>query len=314
MYIAFVFLTFSLNGWSQDTEKQDPKKTTWDKEKDKLKYQRAKDYKGPKDWSSSDPSVIRDDRYVSDEALQRRLYGSSGGSRGFNGSGGSGTIRYQPQQIQRQREKNYQGFDRGGGQGTVKYDPKVKRPDRPKPRLRDRSSSRRKRNARTNSNTSSSSGTPLSSNFWKVLLIIVVVIAVVAVLYLWLRNKKPSDTKIAVDVEDEWNPEVISKTELELKLEAAIDREDYRECIRIYFTFILKELIKKGWIRWKKEKTNHHYVIELAGREGSLSFMECVRIYDLVWYGEYHIDRDIFDMLQPALLNYYKSLDPKDDK
>ncbi len=252
------------------------------------------------------------------------MYGSGGSGSGSGGSGGStygggsnggGTLKYKPQQVQRQRQKNYRGFNRGGGNGTLKYDPKVKRPEpakRPNPRVRpSRRSSSGSSSSSSRSSSSSSSGA--SSGFFNTLLIILVVVIVVILLYFMLRNKQPANAKIVVDVEDEWNPEVITKTELELKLEAAMEREDFRECVRIYFTFILKELIKKGWIRWKKEKTNHHYVMEMGGRDGSLGFMECVRIYDLVWYGEYQIDRDIFEMLQPTLLNYYKSLDPSDE-
>jgi hypothetical protein len=118
---------------------------------------------------------------------------------------------------------------------------------------------------------------------------------------------------VAIDVENDWNPEVISKTELELRLEAAIADEDYRECVRIYFTFILKELIRKGWIRWKKEKTNHHYVLEMRGRPEFQGFTQSVRIYDLVWYGEYNIDEDIYGLLRPELEAYYKSMDPVEE-
>lgn len=300
----------------------DPKTDTWQKEKKYLKYKRAEDYNGPEDWSSSEPTDIRDNRYISNEELQRRMYGSSGsggsGSSGTpyygGGSNGRGTIRYKPQQVQRQRQKNFQGMNRGGGGGTLKYDPKVKRPKpskTPKPKLRPKS--RSSSNSSSPFRSSRSTGGGVTSSFWNVLLILLAVIAGVTILYFLLKNKKPTDTKIVVDVEDEWNPEIVTKTELELKLEAAMAREDFRECVRIYFTFILKELIKKGWIRWKKEKTNHHYVIEMGGRDGSFGFMECVRIYDLVWYGDYEIDRDIFELLQPTLLNYYKSLDPTDD-
>ncbi|GAB5417339.1 MAG: hypothetical protein Crog4KO_29210 [Crocinitomicaceae bacterium] len=312
--------------WSQDKGDKlpdDPKTDTWEKEKERLKYKRGKDYNGPEDWNSSEPTDIRDNRYVPSDELQRRMYGSSSSGSGSGGSGGStygggsnggGTLKYKPQQVQRQRQKNFKGFNRGGGNGTLKYDPKVKRPEpakRPNPRVRP--SRRSSSGSSSSSRSSGSSSAGASSGFFNALLIILVVVLVVILLYFMLRNRQPTNAKIVVDVEDEWNPEVITKTELELKLEAAMEREDFRECVRIYFTFILKELIKKGWIRWKKEKTNHHYVMEMGGRDGSLGFMECVRIYDLVWYGEYQIDRDIFEMLQPTLLNYYKSLDPSDE-
>ena len=50
--------------------------------------------------------------------------------------------------------------------------------------------------------------------------------------------------------------------------------------------------------------------MEMAGKPNQMVFMECVRIYDLVWYGEYEIDEEIFEMLRPTLQDYYKSLDP----
>ena len=63
-------------------------------------------------------------------------------------------------------------------------------------------------------------------------------------------------------------------------------------------------------INWKKQKTNHHYIIEMSKQESALQFNECVRIYDLVWYGEYNIDNDIYELLKPSLEDYYKSLNP----
>jgi hypothetical protein len=304
------FIT-SFVSYSQEAV-NDAKQETWEQEKKNLKYQRKEGYKGPEDWQSGEPTDIRDEYHQLSEEELRRLYGTS---RSVRKSGNSGTIQYRPQQVQQQRRKNYQGFDRGGGTGTLKYDPKVKRPKPIEPPKRKLQRKNRSSSSPLSSTSSSRSrGNGLSSGFWQTLLIILVVIAAVLLLYYFLRKKKPADTKILVDVEEDWNPEVVSKTELELKLEAAMAREDFRECVRIYFTFILKELIKKGWIRWKKEKTNHHYVMEMGGRDGSMHFMECVRIYDLVWYGDYKIDRDIFEILHPTLLNYYKSLDPADDK
>lgn len=311
-YIVLFWCFLIGNVYAQDNPpsevKKDPLEKTWENEKKLLKYKRAAEYDGPNDWYSDDPSDIRDNQYVDDGELERRMYGGSGGSYG----GSRGSMRYQPQQIQRQRRKVLRGFKKGdGGDGNLKEDPKIKRPDQRK--TKSRVKPRRSSSSRRLSSSSSSSGGRSSSGFWRVLLIILAAIAGVLLLYFLLKNKKPQETKVVVDVEDAWNPEVVTKTELELKLEAAMEREDFRECVRIYFTFILKELIKKGWIRWKKEKTNHHYVMEMGGRDGSLRFMECVRIYDLVWYGEYQIDRDIFEMLQPTLLNYYKSLDPTDE-
>ena len=72
--------------------------------------------------------------------------------------------------------------------------------------------------------------------------------------------------------------------------------------------FILKELIAKDFIKWKPDKTNFDYLMEVRKSNGYDSFEECVRIYDLVWYGDYEISLNEYNRLKPALENYYQSL------
>jgi hypothetical protein len=276
---VLVVCSFHLKGQGN---RVDTKKKVWKQEKDYLKYKKKKDFKGPDDWYSSGPSSINS----SDE--------SSGLSSTSTGSQG---IQYNPQQIQQDRERQ---FGKGGG-GTLKADPKIKKPepitlpDVDTPDV-------------DGPDVPDVSGPNIPVSFWKTLLVLLLIAVVIFALYYYLKNKQPSNKTIKQNVENDWNPTVISKTELELKLESAIQREDYRECVRIYFTFILKELIQKNWIQWKKDKTNHHYIMEVASRPKSDLFRECVRIYDLVWYGEYEINKPIFELLQPTLLNYYQSL------
>lgn len=294
-YIVLFLTAFSF-------AQEEKKERVWKNEKEYLKYQKGKKYKGPEEWYGAYPTDMKDEDFFGSGSGS----GSSGGTYGSGSSGGR-QIQYSPQQIQRDRDQRYQGFDRGGGKGNLKFDPRVERPDPievpdvdapdidiPTPDI----------------DIDAPSINPM---FWKVLLFIIIFIAVIWILYLIVRNRKPSNKKVAIDVENDWNPEVISKTELELRLEAAMADEDYRECVRIYFTFILKELIRKGWIRWKKEKTNHHYVLEMRGRPEFQGFTQSVRIYDLVWYGEYNIDEDIYELLRPELEAYYKSLDPVEE-
>jgi hypothetical protein len=291
-YIAIWFIPFVVFSQNKKTK-------TWEAEKDYLKYEKKQGYKGPDDWYGSYPAEMnRDDEYVD--------YGTNSGSGSGSGQGYRG-VQYSPQQIQRDRQERYQGFDRSGGGGSgLQYDPEVQRPDPlelpdidapdvPTPDI--------------DLDMPNVSG----SGIWKILLFILIAAVVLLLAYLIFRNAKPPNKKVIVDVEDDWNPEIISKTELELRLEAAMASGDYRECVRIYFTFILKELIRKSWINWKKDKTNHSYYLEMRARSNSHVFGECIRIYDLVWYGEYEIDREVFEMLRPTLENYYKSLDPSNE-
>jgi hypothetical protein len=149
----------------------------------------------------------------------------------------------------------------------------------------------------------------ISPYFWWTLGIIILIALAVMIIYFILRNRQPSNENVPFEpLEEDLNPATISKTELELRLEEAMNRGDYRECVRIYFLFAMKELIQRRWIFWKKEKTNMHYIIEMQGRPTSYQFEELVGIYDLVWYGDYHIDKAAYISLQPKLENYYKTL------
>lgn len=267
---------------------QDKKAAEWEKEKDYLEYKKKKDYKGPDNWYGSYPSSMKEeDQYGSNNNNNVNPY--------------SPGIQYSPQQIQRDRQKRYQGYDQGGGGGDLPFDPEVEKPDPlevPDIDAPDIDIPDIDVDAPT-----------ISPIVWKVLLFLIIAVVILIVAYQIIKNRKPSNKKVVVDVENDWNPEVITKTELELKLEEAMARGDYRECVRIYFTFILKELITKGWIIWKKEKTNYHYALEMYKKPNAFEFNECVRIYDLIWYGKYNIDAEVFEMLEPTLKRYYKSIE-----
>lgn len=276
LHIILFLLTGTL--WSQSAIEKN-----WKNEKDHLEYRKGEKYSGPDDWYNSSPAGIKEEPF----------------SAGPVNSGGN-TIKYVPKQIRQDRQKRYEGFDRGGGTGDTKFEPRVKRPDPIELDPIDIDP--------PDVDAPDIDMPDISPTFWKILLFLIIFAAVIAILYVYLKNRKPSDKKVVVDVEDEWNPEVITKTELELRLEKAMQEENYRECVRIYFTFILKELIGKGWLRWQKDKTNYHYSLELRGKPNSFKFDEVTRIYDIVWYGEYEISRDEYDLLKPVMNEYYEEL------
>lgn len=147
-----------------------------------------------------------------------------------------------------------------------------------------------------------------SWELWRIILLLIVICAVLFGIYLIIKNQSSSDKKVKLNSEDDWDPTIIPKTELFQRLENATFSDDYRECIRIYFMLILKELVNKGIIDWQPIKTNYNYLNEVRKARGYDEFQECVRIYDLVWYGDYSISKDDYTLLKPPLENYYQSL------
>jgi hypothetical protein len=134
----------------------------------------------------------------------------------------------------------------------------------------------------------------------------VVIIFLVAFLiyYVFINGDlKEKGAKVKSNFED-MSPSEIPKTELERRLETAINENNYREAIRIYFIFALKDLSNKNWIDWEKEKTNISYLYEMRGRSQYNQFNEAVNIYDHVWYGEIDITKEQYLSIEPK----YKSL------
>ncbi|NRA11818.1 MAG: hypothetical protein HRT57_07680, partial [Crocinitomicaceae bacterium] len=209
---------------------QEKKEAKWNTERKKLKYKKEAEYKGPVDWYGEDPTSLKERNYGGG-----RYTTGSGTSSGSYGSGGT---RYNPQQIQRDRQKRYGGYDRGGGDGKLKHDRVTKRP---KPAHTPKSPDVSPPDI--DLDPPNVSAPTIGMSLWKTLLYLAVIAIVVVIIYYIMKHYSPP-VKTVVNIENEWNPEVISKTELELKLEAAMHNEDYRECVRIYFTFILKELIR----------------------------------------------------------------------
>lgn len=270
-------------------------------------YVQSKDYKGPATDSYSNPSDMNDGVDESEDATA---------------NGGGGTISYSPEEIERARknkQKN-QGRNRqapsGSGQegtgtggrgsgGSKSADPEMGMPEPIEYDSEDNSS---------NDVDIDPIEPPLiSPAVWKAIFVILLIAAVIFIAYIIVKNYRPRDRKLpAAFTPEELNPEEITKTELERRLEEAMQRGDYRECVRIYFTFILKEMIRLKRIRWKKDLTNRDYVNQARAFEGAWLFEETVRIYDLVWYGEYAIEKTHYQLIEGHLRNYYQQLTKQD--
>ncbi|MES2589807.1 MAG: hypothetical protein V4622_12580 [Bacteroidota bacterium] len=284
LLFLFIFLTFCVYSQKEKPSLQQFQKT--------YSYQKSKKYKGPENTNYESPAEMDDENSE---------------SKTNTSSGNKGTINYSPQQIQKQRSnKNYyrnennrkKGYGEGGNKAS---DPEMGKPqpiefDTPE--------------METDDVDLPDFDPSVSMKFWKILLIIILAIVVFFVAYYIIKNYKPKNKKIISPItQDDWNPDLISKSELELRLEEAMKRGDYRECVRIYFTFILKEMIRLNRIRWKKELTNYDYVLQAKSQKNAFDFEESVRIYDLVWYGEYQINQGEYSQLQAHLNKNFKDLE-----
>lgn len=282
-YFWYILIFCISNAWSQKNEIQKP---AYQKFKREFNYIKDKKYKGPENNYDEPASMERfeEDEFVADD---------------YTG------LEYDPKDIQRSRdEKNLHGNGGGGSTGDKKYDPKISEPDKfeiDPPQI-------------SPPNIPDVNGPMISPLVWKVILIILGILLLAWITYLIVKNYRyvPAPSQGNFSPAD-WNPELIPKTELELRLEAAIAENNYRECVRIWFTFILKESIRLRKIKWKKDLTNFDYLIQMSGKDGYSDFCESVRIYDLVWYGEYDIGENEYLSLVPHLQKNYENLKDKNE-
>lgn len=274
-YLLYILILLAGNTWAQKPVAE--KKPSYKKFSKEYKYVKRKSYTGP------------ENNYMSPVPMEK----VEDDGESYHG------LQYSPQDILRSRQARKNTTDRGGSTGDRAYDPEVEEPlfEINPPDL--------------NANTDIKKTSPpmISPAVWRVILFIIGFLLLAWITYLIVKNYRPKPAPLSGNFSpSDWNPELIPKTELELRLEEATLREDYRECVRIYFTFILKELIRLRRIKWKKDLTNFDYILQMRGKSGYSDFEETVRIYDLVWYGEYEITSKEFDAVVPHLEKNYQSL------
>lgn len=270
---------------AQKKEEKANTRQTWERIREENGYKPSDTYKGPESNPYFNPSTIKENQPTSGS--------KSGTNQPYQG------VPYNPKQQKQGRvPSNPNG---PGGSGTIDEDPNIE-PAEPV-EVPDYDSG-------PSSSSSSSGGWEASATFWKWLGIILAILAVAYIIYHVIKNRTPQEKHVTFNpIIAEMNPAEIQKSELELRLEEAQRNGDYKECVRIYFLFAMKDLIDRRWIFWKREKTNMHYIIEMQGRASAKSFEKIVSIYDLVWYGDYNIDATAYKEFEPALISAYHQIE-----
>lgn len=135
--------------------------------------------------------------------------------------------------------------------------------------------------------------------------------AVIGLIIYLIVNSSKKPKNVSIDTNDFYEdiaPADIPLTELQKRLNQALDKGDYRGAVRIYYLFILKDLSEKKWIFWEKEKTNMHYLREMSGKSEFDDFNKSISYFEVIWYGKREIDQNQFQTIQPNFTNLLKKL------
>ncbi|HYG51235.1 MAG TPA: DUF4129 domain-containing protein [Flavobacteriales bacterium] len=158
------------------------------------------------------------------------------------------------------------------------------------------------------SKSTSESAAGGGSSLW--LIIILVAVLAAAVIYMIIASSKSGNKKVAVPETtlEKMENMTITKSELELALEAALKDKNYREAVRIYFIAVIKEMKDHSWIRWEKKKTNYHYINEITGRPQQPDFVTATRAFEIVWYGNRSMAEGDYYQVEPLFKRLLTSI------
>ncbi len=102
--------------------------------------------------------------------------------------------------------------------------------------------------------------------------------------------------------------EDINEIDFNTRIKEAIEKKNYRMAIRLYYLKTLKALEEKEIIKWRINKTNADYINEVASSSHSENFNEITRLFDYVWYGEFHLDHNSFEQSKARFENFIEKI------
>jgi hypothetical protein len=107
------------------------------------------------------------------------------------------------------------------------------------------------------------------------------------------RSKKTKD--IIAQVEEEI---ITSESDFDALIRQALQNANYRQAIRYQYLRTLHLLANKNLVSLAPDKTNFNYVSEITNADNRQAFAALTLNYEYVWYGEFDIDKNIYEKIE----------------
>jgi hypothetical protein len=132
-------------------------------------------------------------------------------------------------------------------------------------------------------------------------LFIIYRIVVVNKLFLFYSPKKAAAQADSdeVDIQDD---------NLDEKIRKAAEAKEYRPAVRFMYLKTLRLLNDRQWIRYHADATNYEYVTQMGQHKLGNDFGFLTRIYDYVWYGEFTLTDEQFELVHNNFSHFYNAL------
>ena len=107
------------------------------------------------------------------------------------------------------------------------------------------------------------------------------------------RSKKAKD--IVAEVEEEI---ITPESDFDGLIRQALQNGNYRQAVRYQYLRTLHLLAGKNLVNLAPDKTNFQYVTEIGNADLRQAFAGLTLNYEYVWYGEFDIDKNIYEKIE----------------
>jgi hypothetical protein len=115
-------------------------------------------------------------------------------------------------------------------------------------------------------------------------------------------------SKSAQNAESHVEEEIITnESDFDRLIRQALQSNNYRQAVRYQYLRTLHLLAGKSLVSLAPDKTNFNYVSEITNHDYRQAFAALTLNYEYVWYGEFDIDKNIYDKID----NNFSSLNKK---
>lgn len=162
--------------------------------------------------------------------------------------------------------------------------------------------------------SSGSSYIPFGQRTWVQTLLWLIIIGGFAGAIMWyladsnvgLFRKK----RIAVspDAGTEEMPEDIFAINYQKEIDKAVKQGNYRLAVRMMFLRLLKDLSDKDVIKYKQDKTNLDYLMELSSTAHYPSFFRLTRHFEYCWYGQFEVTGETYRVIASQFDQFEKQI------
>lgn len=118
------------------------------------------------------------------------------------------------------------------------------------------------------------------------------------------RNaKQPAHVQAAAEEEI-----ITPESDFDQLIRQALQNSNYRQAVRYHYLRTLHLLAGKNLLQLAPDKTNFQYVHELTNSNYQQEFAALTLNYEYVWYGEFAIDKQIYDKIDSNFTRFNKKI------